>query len=95
MLFIFKYRFSKTYSYSDPNDMRVAKLFIKLYSAGSIGIIGEKATTHTIAGFWKRFTAAWWWKTSSSISSEVRRTVANVFFKVTSMPSFICWTNIF
>ncbi|KAI9761799.1 MAG: hypothetical protein M1840_001679, partial [Geoglossum simile] len=62
--------FSRTYEHSDPNDMRIAKLFVRFYSMSSAGTFEEKSTTHSIDHFWRTFTAAWARKASCAISYE-------------------------
>jgi len=58
--------------------MRTAKRFIEFYACGTEGKAGGKPTTHSIDGFWRRFSAAWARQTRNPISYKVKKSVKNV-----------------
>lgn len=58
--------------------MRTAKRFIEFYACGTEGKAGGKPTTHSIDGFWRRFSAAWARQTRNPISYKIKKSVKNV-----------------
>ncbi|KAI9762161.1 MAG: Phosphatidylinositol 3,5-bisphosphate-binding protein [Chaenotheca gracillima] len=70
--------FSKSREGADPHDMLTAKRFIDFYACGTLGQKDDKPTTHSVDGFWRRFTAAWARKTFDPILFRVKKSVKNV-----------------
>ncbi|KAL9076571.1 MAG: hypothetical protein Q9161_000903 [Pseudevernia consocians] len=52
--------------------MRTAKRFIEFYACGTEGKAGGKPTTHSIDGFWRRFSPAWARQTRNPILTRSR-----------------------